>query len=296
MQKALVIGGHGFMGGAIARRLRDIGRQVKVVDKRVASSNLSELFDISTYPDSELDKLIEGHDAVYLMNGMLGTSELRNNIAAAVRENVLNTCRVIESCIRMETPHVFYASKPKVWPDVYTITKTVNDDLIRVYNEHHPVKVTCLRCYSSYGPGQSIHPVRKMLPVFVALGLRNKPITIFGNGDQVVDMMYVDDMARVIIDATEDGLTVQCDLGTGEPIPVRQVAEDVIRLTGSTGGLVKMPMRPGETGKSEAVADTSLLRSLFGHLTSWEEGLRKTVQYYRENPEMVDRALDYYKP
>lgn len=302
MKKAVVIGGSGFMGNSLASMLEQRGYAVDTVDKRQGTNSrlvtrlVTRLADIGKLSEYELIELVDGAEAVYCMGGLLGTSELRKTIAAAVRENVLNTCRLIEACVVARVPHFFYPSKPKVWPDVYTVTKCVNEELAAVYNEYHPIKVTCLKCFSSYGPGQSIYPVRKMLPVFIALALRGKPISVYGDGSQVVDLMYVDDMSDNIIRATEAGVTQVCDLGSGRVITVAQVAEIINDMTGNAAGLTHLPMRPGETTRVDDVANLLPLHMLMDVQvpTSIFTGLENTVRYYHARSEEVDEALRFY--
>ena len=82
--------------------------------------------------------------------------------------------------------------------------------------------------------------------MFARAAWQNDPIPVWGDGTQTVDLVHADSVGRMLVDAIRFGSDEVFDAGTGVPVTVNQVAEFVIRVTGSTAGIRYLPMRPGE--------------------------------------------------
>lgn len=124
---------------------------------------------------------------------------------------------------------------------------------------------------NAYGPGQSIpapwgdSKVRKIMPTFVAHALSDRPIPIYGDGTQVMDMVYVEDVAKVLVDALLAGphpKGVTYEVGSGVATTVNDIAEEVLKATGSDAGVEHLPMRPGEPEHSVVLADLNAVDHL----------------------------------
>jgi len=139
--------------------------------------------------------------------------------------------------------------------------------------------------FPPYGPSK----VKKITPAFVNAAIRDLPIGIYGDGTQISDMIYVEDVARVLVEAMKhaDQGKVYDDafeVGYGDPITVNEVAETVIRVANSKSVLQHSPMRPGEEEHGVVMADPSTLAPLGikkDSFVSLEDGLKKTIEYYR---------------
>lgn len=113
-----------------------------------------------------------------------------------------------------------------------------------------------VRAYNAYGLGQkygSGHP-QKIFPTLATLAWNNEPIPIRGDGKQLVDLVHVDDVARMLVDALALGSDQVFDAGTGTPFTVMQIAEMVLATTTSKGSVQHLPMRPGETATDATFA------------------------------------------
>ena len=113
--------------------------------------------------------------------------------------------------------------------------------------------------------------------------LEKKPITIFGDGKQVVDMIYVRDMAEIMWRAFEKEVWGEVfDAGTGRPRTVIDVAKDIQSEIG--GEIQHTPHRIGEPDQAIALADPSFVLQKLDYFpeTSWDEGVKKTIQWYRD--------------
>jgi len=117
--------------------------------------------------------------------------------------------------------------------------------------------------------------------------LKNKDILIYGNGNQRMDMIYVGDMAEILVRALKidhnhyDNYIFEA--GTGKAPTVNEIAENIIRLCGSKSKLSHTNMRPGEEKNSTVIANSETLKPLdFNNFVSLEEGLNKTIPWYRK--------------
>jgi len=290
--KAVIIGGLGFLGSAVVRVLRLRGDSVVVVDPHASQTVVDQRFGkdavrlapIDMRDRDALTAAFSGADEVYHFGGRLGTSELDADIIAAIEANVIGAVTVFESAIAAGVPAVFYPSKPNVWLNTYTITKVAAEEFAQLFAASHAIRIPILRLFNAYGPGQATGPVRKIIPSFVMEALSGRPLTVYGDGEQTVDMIHADDAARLAVELMRGNAPpTPLDGGRGIAMSVNEVAEAVNRATGSRAGIRHVPMRKGETPNTKLVADTDALRAVVGdfQFVPWESTLADTVEWYR---------------
>lgn len=237
MKRAGVTGAGGFIGGAVARVLMERGWTVAHLDlplwdvRRINSGDFADL---------ELDAVIH-------LAGVLGTHELFDTVDLAIDSNVRGTARVLEAAKSAAIPYVGI-TMPAVFPSVYTATKLAATGLERAFHHTYGLPVSRVRAFNAYGPGQKHGPghPQKILPTFAIEAWANRPIPIWGDGEQTVDLVHVDDLGRILVDALDHGDDATFDGGTGKALTVNEVADFVVDVTGSTAGKRHMPMRRGE--------------------------------------------------
>jgi nucleoside-diphosphate-sugar epimerase len=285
----VVVGGRGFLGRAIVAELTARGDKVTVFDRTVPACNLSPAETALTYVSGDLanpDALaaaFERADEVYHRGGRLGTSELESDVRGAIDANITGTINVFEAALAAGVPAVFYPSKPNVWLNTYTITKYAAEQFATLYNADYPIRICSLRLFNAYGPGQALTSVRKIIPTFAAQALLGKPLSVYGDGRQTVDMIYSEDIARIAVDFTRSGYKgAPIDCGRGVALSVTEVAEAVDAHFGNRSGIQFEPMRRGETEGTHLVANTAPVRGVLGSVefASWERSLAKTLDWY----------------
>jgi UDP-glucose 4-epimerase len=304
--KSIVLGASGFLGTALVNDLLSRGDEVIGFDrgfKRKDGAEDSHLnnfkFIEGTIMDKEsLLKAFDGADEVYHLAGQLGTSELESSMRSAIEINVLGALNVFEAAISCKVPRLFLASKPNVWLNTYTITKHTAEKIANLMTRYHPIKISVLRYFNLFGAGQKLYPVRKILPTFAIQAMRGLPIQVYGDGTQTVDMLFVDDAARITVEVMRSRYVPDTmDCGSGIEMSVLEVAESVNHYFGNTAGIKFMPMRIGETPNTRLVADTTALAKTIGDLklTPYSEALHKALTYYIDmDAHNVDTALNFY--
>jgi len=174
------------------------------------------------------------------------------------------------------------------WMDSpYPITKRAALAFTRMFNKELGTEVAMVRAMHAYGESQKARPVRKIVPTFILQALRGEPLSIYGDGEQVVDMIYVGDLAKILLDAcTKPDVRYDhiYEAGLGRRLTVNQVAQEIIEAAGSSSKLVHLPMRPGEEENAVISAHPETLEGLGSYeFVRFEDGIRQVVDWYRRH-------------
>jgi len=274
--KVLVTGGKGFIGSNLVRILKSNGYKVKVFD-------LWE-YDLTSQKDVNHVFSTFKPRVVFHLGAVLGTAETFANPVHTAEVNIIGTLSVLEAALRHSCLFI-YTSKPPIWVNPYTITKVCAEMFIEMYHKIHGLKTVVLRLHNVYGPGQKSSPVEKAIPIFTEHALRGEDIPVYGDGEQKPDWVYIDDVVDALVLAMEkkpDGKPA-IDIGTGVSTSVNDVVKQVLKLTGSKSQIRYLPLRLGEGPEKEVRADITKAAEFLGWKpkVSLEEGLRKTIPYYR---------------
>lgn len=227
-------GAAGFIGRAVTAHLGAAG--IKTVS-----------YDLPRY-DVRYPVTLGGDVAhVIHLAGILGTAELFGQVYDALTVNVIGTANVLAAAV---DAHAGYTgiTMPPVFPSVYTASKIGARELERAYHHAYGLPTSRVRAFNAYGPGQKHGPghPQKIVPTFAAKAWAGQPVPVWGDGEQTVDLIHVDDLARLLADAVAHGDDVTIDGGTGLAMTVNEVAQMVLDITGSKAGVQHLPMRLGE--------------------------------------------------
>jgi UDP-glucose 4-epimerase len=268
--RVLVTGGAGFIGQAVKLQLEMRGHEMVTFDYPN---------DVISVPQVAMG--VQDADAVINLAGRLGTSETFGAEYATAKVNILGAINVADACAKAGVPMVQIGTGHKGQQNPYAITKGCAEDLLLARVRETGQRIAVVRAFHAYGPGQKAFPphgkstVRKIIPSFVCRALQDMDIEINGSGAQIVDLIHVDEVARILVESIGDASGEVIQAGTGVRTSVRQCAEIVRGLAGSQSRIVHLPMRPGEPEYSRVVADQP--RSVLG----FPYGLADTVEYYR---------------
>jgi nucleoside-diphosphate-sugar epimerase len=289
MKKILVTGGHGFIGGHVVKKLLGRGfsviafdRHSKKIDQSGVESFVSDLRDRNA-----VDQAVFAADGVIHLGGILGTAETLQHIPETVDVNIVGTLNVFEAVKKYQKPCV-YITLPDVWQNPYAITKRTAKDFAFLYNREFKTKINVVRGFNVYGEGQKYKPVRKFAPQWIINAIQGKPIEVFGDGSQLMDVVYAGDTAEILVRALEMATRGQVadeviDAGPGEGTPVIEIAQIISKMLNVE--IKHLPMRAGETSKAIIKANTSTLKKWMPdfEFTPVGIGMKSTVEWYKEH-------------
>jgi nucleoside-diphosphate-sugar epimerase len=278
--RTLVTGAAGFVGKHLVRKLLAEGHEVIAFDKRECNLGTKSIRgDIASF---DFDKILEDVDVVFHLASLLGTAELFHRIVEAERVNVLGTLNLLEAMRRKEVNKILFTSKPNVWKhNPYSITKETCEHYLEMYQCVYGFQSVIARPYNIYGPAEELVEYRKAIPYFVIAALKREPLEIFGDGEQTMDVIYVDDAVEALIRSAEVAPKEIVEIGNSKPVKVIHLAQRILDLTHAASPIVHVPMRRGEESVKEIYANGSMSRLIgFSPRISLDEGLKRTITWY----------------
>jgi UDP-glucose 4-epimerase len=311
--RILVTGGAGFIGSHLSRRLVSEGHVVSVVDNESngrgesVPSGAHYLRCDVTVPASVEPAFARGLDAVCHIAGQVSIIRAFSDPIADLRTNVEGTLNILQLCLRYKVPRLIHASSMTLYGDCrtvptpeteppnpdsyYGITKQAAERYIHATAERPDLNfefnVTSLRMFSVYGPGQSFsNPYQGVLGIFSGNVLRGEPITIYGDGEQTRDFVFIDDIVEGWVRALHTPASAGgvFNLGSGRSLSINQLAQSVIAAFGHPPDykVIRAPARPGE--QRTVQADIRRARSVLGWepRTTFASGLAETVRWARK--------------
>ncbi len=306
-------GGAGFIGSHLADRLLRDGHDVVVIDNestgRRANVPLGVRYLKGDVRDiGELERAFTGGlDAVCHIAGQVSLALSFHDPVVDLRTNTEATVKVLQLCVKHRVGRLLYASSmtaygrtetlpiPETTPcqpiSYYGITKYAAERYVHTTAERIDLgfdfHVTSFRMNNVYGPRQALdNPYQGVLGIFLGNLLRGEAITIFGDGEQSRDFVYIDD----VVDAWSRALATTAtydrvfNLGSGCRLSINRLADHVLAAFGRsrTAAMVRyVPARSGE--QREVEADISTVRQALGWqpTTSFETGLARTCRWAR---------------
>ncbi|MGK5447125.1 NAD-dependent epimerase/dehydratase family protein [Streptomyces radiopugnans] len=305
MKRVLVTGGAGFIGSYAVEELLATGRTPVIFDhqqhREAKYPKGAEVFLGDIRDDVAVTQALAHVDGWIHLAAVLGTQETIQNPRPAAASNVLGGLNILEAAAQHGLPGVYICVGNHWMNNTYSITKTTVERFVRMYNQDRGTQVNLVRAVNAYGPRQlAAAPfgpgkVRKITPAFACRALSGLPIEVYGDGEQVSDMVYVTDLARALVRALEhaaDGEVFDqvVEVGPAEHHSVLEVARLVNSLaaehTGSTVEITHLPMRPGEIPGDRVIADVETLKLVDldpRDFMPLPDGMRRTVSYFAES-------------
>jgi UDP-glucose 4-epimerase len=312
---SVVTGGAGFIGSHTVDALVAAGHQVVVVDDfstgrranlrrwqrddrvEIAECNVADglfapLVDVTRRrgPVERIVHFAAQTSVVYSVDNPLDEA----------RTNYVGTVQVLDYARRCGVRKVVFASSAAVYGDVaelpvaeesiceplspYGIDKRAAELFLRYHSLVHGLPTQPLRFFNVYGPRQDPgSPYSGVISIFIDRALAGNDLTVFGDGEQTRDFVFVGDVVRAVVAAalSDGGEGVPVNIATGRSHTVSELARAVIDLSGSPSAVRHGPARAGEILRS--VARVTRAEELFGFRaeTSLSDGLRRTIEWVR---------------
>ena len=315
-KRVLITGGLGFIGSTLARRLADAGAHIILVDSLIPDYG-GNLFNIHGYADRvtvniadvrdeySMDYLVRGQDLLFNLAGQTSHLDSMRDPYTDLDINVRSQLSILEAC-RKNNPgiKIIYAStrqfygKPDYLPvderhllhptDVNGINKMAGEWYHIVYNNAYGLRATSLRLTNTYGPRMRVKDARQtFLGVWLKQVLCGEPILVFGDGQQLRDFNFVDDVIGALLLAA---ITPQTDgqvynLGSPEPpISLLELAKLLVRINGrGEYHLVPFPPDRKAIDIGDYYSDFTKIKQALGWTprTTLANGLERSLAYYR---------------
>lgn len=303
--KILITGGMGFIGQHTVDTLLSNGHEVMVLDRQRRPDPWAGKVTImlGDVRDREVvSEAVQLCDGVINLAGILGTMETIDDPWPSADTNIKGALNVFQACRPTRTrPNGVRGVQISVgnffMNNSYAITKSSAERFAFMFNKEHKTRIAVVRGLNAYGERQKHIPVRKIIPNFILRAVTGTPIEIYGDGEQVMDMIYVKDVARVLMLAVT--LDHACydsvmDAGLGRPTTVNEIANLINKLSPKSQGVKHIPMRAGEPDRSVVLGNPSTLAPLgitSKDLLPLEDGLQKTMAWYQEKVERGELHL-----
>jgi UDP-glucose 4-epimerase len=316
-KKIMITGGLGMIGSTIAHKLVIQGADVTIVDACIEpyGANMFNVADIKEkvkvnicdIRDKEAMKfLVKGQDVIFNLAGQVSHNDSLNDPFLDADINYLGHLNVLE-CLKRFNPDavVIHAGSRLQFGEIekvpvdethplnprtpYALNKTAAENMYRFYHDAHKIQTIIFRIANPYGPrSQMKHSKYSLINWFIRQAMENKPIKIFGTGDQIRDYIFVEDLADAFIAASMEpkcyGETF--NIGSGKGTKFNEMVETIIGTVGS-GKAERVPWPENYINVETGDYITNIGK--FQKATGWKPlvdlktGIKNTYSYYQKN-------------
>ncbi len=303
MKKILITGGAGFIGSHIAEQLSDEGYFILVLDslrtgkvKNLEGLNV-QFIEGDTRNEKLVKNLVDQVQVIFHLAALVSVPESLLKIKECIEINSIGTINILEAARRGEKCKVVLSSSaanygndpnlPKVETMIpkpmtpYAITKLDGEYYLQMYSDQYSLKTTSLRYFNVFGPRQDPKSAyAAAVPIFINKALKNETISIYGDGTQTRDFIYVKDVVRANLLASKIGNGTY-NIALGHSTSILELAEKIITLTNSKSKIEFLDERPGDIKHSKA--DKSKFANLgFKPKYTINQALTETIEFYHK--------------
>jgi len=300
--KILVTGGAGFIGSHIVEHFQGMA-EVRVLDNLRSGfrHNLAgfkhEFIEASILDRAAVRAAVQGVDYIFHLAAMISVPESMTKPVECNEINTLGTLIVLEEAAKagvkkfvLSTSAAIYGDNPTV-PKVetmlaepkspYAITKLDGEFYCKLYADEGRLPTASLRYFNVFGPRQDPKSqYAAAVPIFIDRAVKNLPITIYGDGAQTRDFIYVKDIvAANAFFATQSKATGVFNVAYGKSATIRELAQKIITLTGSESAIKHAPERAGDVKHSLAAVE-KLRAAGFVPPGNFSDGLKATIDFF----------------
>jgi len=306
--RVVITGGCGFLGSHIARYFIEKGHYVVSIDNLLTGriENVNDLFktgkfefvkyDVTNYihisgkvdavlhfasPASPVDYM--KYPIPTLKVGALGTHKA---LGFAKEKKAIfmlaSTSEVYGDPLVNPQPESYWGNVNPIGPrGVYDEAKRFAEAMTMAYHRYHKMPVRIVRIFNTYGPNMRLNDGRA-IPNFITQALKNKPITVYGDGKQTRSLCYVSDLVRGIYKLLLSDINEPVNLGNPEEITLLELAQIIKDLTKSKSKIVFKPLPVDDPKVRRPDITLATTRLKWKPEVSLKEGLIKTIEYFKK--------------
>ncbi len=311
--RTLVTGGAGFIGSNLVDRLLAEGHSVDVIDN-LTTGSLANLASARSNPDHKMTFQqidVRSPDVVEVIARrrpevvfhLAAQADVRVSVSQPVFDaevNIIGSLNVIEAARAAGVGKVVFASSggtiygdpdpshlpikeshPQLPVSPYGVAKKVVGDYLYAYRELHNLEYTALALANVYGPRQDPHGEAGVVAIFSARLLAGRQCTIFGDGGQTRDFVFVDDVVDAFARAAVRGSGLVVNIGTGRETSVNELYDTMARAAGVRDQPAYAPARPGELRRSSLDPGRAAIHLGWRPWTTLAEGTGAVLDYFR---------------
>ena len=311
-RKVLVTGGAGFIGSHVADAHLAAGDDVTVLDD-LSSGRRQQVPAGATFVQADV-RSAEARELLAsggftLLNHHAAQMDVRRSVADPVFDaqvNVLGLLNLLEGARLGGVRRVVFASSggtvygetkqlpvvepaPKLPASPYGTAKLASEYYLATFSQLYGLETVALRYSNVYGPRQDPHGEAGVVAIFAHRVLAGEPLTVFGDGKQTRDMVFVEDVVRANLAASDaalppvDGIDGRAfNVGTGSETSVNEIAATLVALAGHKLAIHHAPERPGELRRNALAVDKAARALRWRANVTIAEGLSRTLQSFKE--------------
>ena len=300
--KVLITGGAGFIGSHLVEYFQGKA-EVRVLDNlRSGYRKNLDGFKVEFIEGDILDRnavreAVKGVDYIFHLAAMISVPESMFKPIECVDINVKGLLIVLEEAadagvrkLCFSTSAAIYGDNPLVpkreemLPEPkspYAITKLDGEYYCNMFTNEGKLQTACMRYFNVFGPRQDPKSAyAAAVPIFTAKAVANEKITIFGDGDQTRDFIYVKDIVAANVFMAENDFTGVYNVAYGKKITINDLVEKIKKITNSSSEVAHLPERAGDVKHSMAAVD-KLHATGFRPKNDFDQGLSATVEYFK---------------
>lgn len=300
--RILITGGAGFIGSHIAEYFQDKA-EVIILDnfrsgyKKNIEHLKVQLIEGSVTDIGKVKQSVKNVDYIFHLAAMISVPESMDKPQECVEINTIGTLNILEQASKAGVKKLCFSSSAAIYGDnptvpkiesmlpepksPYAVSKLDGEYYCKMFNDNGWLKTACLRYFNVFGPRQDPKSAyAAAVPIFIYKAIENNDITIFGDGLQTRDFIYVKDIVRAnAFLAQSENLSGVYNTAYGNSITINDLAEKIIKLTNSHSKIIHAPERKGDVKHSKADI-TPLKNSGFEITDNFEFGLKETIKSF----------------
>ena len=301
--RILITGGAGFIGSHLVEHFQGKATEIRVLDNlrsgyRKNLDGFDHSFIAGSITDPQVvEDAVSGVDCIFNLAALVSVPESMERPLETVDINVKGLLNVLDAASRHGVKKVIHASSAAVYGDnptvpktegmlpepksPYAITKLDGEYYLNLHRRPGILDTCSFRFFNVFGPRQDPNGAyAAAVPIFIGRALAGDEITIFGDGEQTRDFIYVKDIVSALVFGAEKSLSGIFNVGYGHQMTINDLAGRILALTGSPSEIRHLPDRPGDVKHSRASVE-KLFSAGWQPAHTMEEALAATIALMR---------------